>query len=108
MMSAFFGYVTFVSYTESNLILNFPVENSYIAIPMDIARVGFGISFILSFPLMVWEARHNIDTLAFGKRPFSWRRHFLVTAFVVGLSCTIGIVAGNIGIVLELVGSTCR
>ena len=32
MMSAFFGYLTFVSYTESNLILNFPVEKSYIVL----------------------------------------------------------------------------
>ena len=34
---------------------------------MDIARVGFGISFILSFPLMVWEVRqlwHRFYTIS--------------------------------------------
>lgn len=107
LMSAFFGYITFVGQTEGNLILNFPTANSYIAVPMDVARVGFGLSFILSFPLMVWEARHNLDTLIFGRRKFGWRRHFMVTLFVVGVSCTIGIVSPNIQIVLELVGSTC-
>ena len=56
---------------------------------------------------MVWEARHNLDTLVFGRRPYKFSRHFAVTAFVVGLSCTIGILAPNIQIVLELVGSTC-
>lgn len=77
------------------------------AIPMDIARAGFGCSFILSFPLMVWEARHNLDTLIFGERPYDFKRNFCMTLFVVGVSAIIGIKSPSIEIVLELVGSTC-
>ena len=32
---------------------------------MDIVRVGFGFSFTLSYPVVLFEARHNLDMLVF-------------------------------------------
>ena len=74
---------------------------------MDLVRCGFGLSCCLSYPLMVWEARHNIDLLAFGERPYKVWRPLGLTVSILTLALVVGMNASGIETVLELVGSTC-
>eukprot|EP00947_MAST-08B_sp_MAST-8B-sp1_P002234 g2234.t1 len=107
-ISGLFGYITFVGVTDDDLLKNFKVSGTYISAAMDVVRVGFGLSVCLSYPLMVWEARHNLDVLFFGpQRPFSFKRHFGLSLGVITLAAGVGMAAPGIAPVLELVGSTC-
>ena len=85
------GYFTFLSYTEDDLLKNFKVKGTYISFIMNIVRVGFGISMILSFPLMIWEARHNLDVLLFTsskssnkkRKKYSFKRFMLLNVLLL-------------------------
>jgi amino acid permease len=107
MLSGLTGYYTFLENTESNLLKNFAVQGTYFSLPMDVMRTGFGVSMVLSFPLMVWEARHNLDVLIFGDRPYAFWRNFGLNLGIVGFTGGIGISVSKLDQVLTVVGSTC-
>ena len=67
--SAVSGYSIFRDSTADDIFKNFAVKSSSaVSVIMNIVRLGFCVSIVLSYPLMVWEARHNIDILALGRR----------------------------------------
>ena len=103
------GYTIFRDSTADDIFKNFAVRSSSaVSVIMNIVRLGFCVSIVLSYPLMVWEARHNIDVLAFGKkRQFDVRRFFMLNVLIVCFTTTLAIFAGHINIILELVGATC-
>ena len=115
MLTGVFGYLTFLSYTEDDLLKNFKVRGTYISFVMNIVRVGFGISMILSFPLMIWEARHNLDVLLFTssessnktRTKYSFRRFMVLNVLLLSIQTTVAILAPGIGPVIEFIGSTC-
>ena len=107
MLSGVTGYYTFLEHTESNLLKNFPVKGTYFSLPMDAVRTGFGLSMVLSFPLMVWEARHNLDVLIFGDRPYTFWRNFGINLAIIAFTGAIGMSVGQLDQVLTVVGSTC-
>ena len=114
-LTGVFGYFTFLSYTEDDLLKNFKVKGTYISFIMNIVRVGFGISMILSFPLMIWEARHNLDVLLFTsskssnkkRKKYSFKRFMLLNVILLTIQTTVAILAPGIAPVIELIGSTC-
>lgn len=107
MMSGLTGYYTFLEHTESNLLKNFAVQGTYFSLPMDAVRTGFGASMVLSFPLMVWEARHNLDVLIFGERPYAFWRNFGLNLAIVSVTGAVGMSVSELDQVLTVVGSTC-
>ena len=107
LVSGLFGYFTFVTLTYDDILKNYDVTDTYISVPMDILRVGFGLSICLSYPLMVWEARHNLDVLFFGHRPYTFKRHLGLNIGIVSVAAAVGIYISGIASVLSLVGSTC-
>ena len=103
-----FGYVTFLSDTEDDVLKNFKFEGTYISWLMNIVRVGFGLSMVLSFPLMIWEVRHNLNELLFGGSDLVFGYRFVIFNIVLLiLTTTIAIAAPGVGPVIELIGSTC-
>ena len=70
-------------------------------------RCGFGLSFVLSYPVIIFEARANIDLLLFGAVPYDFWRSFKLNVALVGITTLVGILAPTIDVVLGLVGSTC-
>ena len=108
IMSGIMGYYTFLEHTESDLLRNFKVHGTYFSVVMDIVRTGFGVSMVLSYPLMVWEARENLDLLIFGgNRPYEFWRHFSLNFGILGVCGAIGISVQKLDVVLGFVGSTC-
>ena len=71
-----FGYLTFRGVTQSDLLNNFQVQGSRVATAVDVVRSGFGISLIFSYPVVVWEARHNLSLLLFGSASLGPRQNF--------------------------------
>jgi amino acid permease len=107
IMSGLMGYYTFLEDTESDLLRNFRVTGTYYSGVMDVVRTGFGISCVLSYPLMVWEARHNLDVLIFGIRPYEFWRNFGLNVGILGVCGAIGMTVKDLDVVLGFVGSTC-
>ena len=66
--SGLFGYSITKGDTESDLFNNFDVTGGAINVAVDIISVGFGLAIIFSYPVVVWEARRNIQHLVFGDK----------------------------------------
>ena len=107
MLTAFFGYAVFKGDVDANLLKNYEVKGTDVSTLMDIVRVGFGLSFTFSYPIILFEARHNLDMLVFGDQPYSFKRYLCWNIGIVSLTLTAGILASGIDVVLGLVGSTC-
>ena len=107
MLTGILGYHLFLDETQADLLKNYKVRNTAISPLMDSVRSGFGISFVLSYPVIIFEARSNIDLLLFGQRPYCFWRYFKLNVALVGLTTLVGILAPSIDVVLGLVGSTC-
>ena len=107
IMSGVMGYYTFLDDTKSDLLINFAVSGTYFSAVMDVVRTGFGIACVLSYPLMVWEARHNIDVLLFGNRPYAFWRNFCLNLGILSACGAIGMLVQDLDVVLGFVGSTC-
>ena len=141
--TGFAGYYLFRDATASNLLKNFPVEGStadtvmvrhchplvFLCLPstnphlslkfiQDIVRVGFAMSFVLSFPLILWEAREGVEELFFSswlERPVNilgraysssgLRRH-AINISIVSVCTAVGIIVPTITQVLTFVGAT--
>jgi len=103
-----FGYVTFLSHTEDDVLKNFRFEGTYISSLMNFVRVGFGMSMVLSFPLMIWEVRHNLNELLFHGSELVFGFRFIVfNIALLILTTSIAIAAPGVGPVIEFIGSTC-
>ena len=80
---------------------------------MNIVRAGFGVSMVLSFPLMIWEARHNVDVLLFAKEgtqsklSYNFYRFLGLNIGLLTLITSTAVAAPGVSPVIELIGSTC-
>lgn len=102
----FFGYAAFLESTSGDLLLNFPVVGGNISSLMDAVRLGFGISLVFTYPIVVWEARHCLSEILFGHHP-SYKQFFGLNAVIVLATTVVGMFASGIDEVLGIVGSTC-
>eukprot|EP00658_Telonema_sp_P-2_P030964 TRINITY_DN23283_c0_g1_i4.p1 TRINITY_DN23283_c0_g1~~TRINITY_DN23283_c0_g1_i4.p1 ORF type:complete len:493 (+),score=126.19 TRINITY_DN23283_c0_g1_i4:254-1732(+) len=111
-----FGYLTFLDSVDPNrhtkvsgdvmILYKDGSSGKDFALWMDVLRVGYGISLIFSYPIMLFELRHSIEKLAFGDEPYSFKRHLLINLAII-VPCTIvAIFVESVGTVFGLVGST--
>jgi sodium-coupled neutral amino acid transporter 11 len=101
------GYLTFRELTQSDLLNNFATTGSGISAVVDVVRLAFGLALVLSYPIVVWEARHNIVEILFNGRDMRQWEHVGLNLVIVTATTAIGILAPDIEVVLKLVGSTC-
>lgn len=107
LLTAFFGYAVFKDTVDADLLKNYEVKGTDVSTLMNVVRVGFGLSFTFSYPIILFEARHNLDMLVFGDQPYTFKRYLGWNIGIVAITTTVGILAPGIEVVLGLVGSTC-
>lgn len=107
LLAGLFGYLTFLDNADADLLKNFHVSGDKISTVMDVVRLGFGASLVFSYPIVLWEARKNLDVLIFGKLPYKFKRYLVLNISIISCTTLIGVVAPGIDSVLGLVGSTC-
>jgi len=61
-----FGYLTFVSETQSDILTNFRVSGTYISSFLNIVRALYGSGLMLAYPIVLWEARENLKRIILG------------------------------------------
>jgi amino acid permease len=64
-----FGYLTFLNYTESDVLSNFAVSGTYISSFLNVVRAFYGVGLMLAYPVVLWEARENLKRIIFGAHP---------------------------------------
>lgn len=110
MSIGFFGYTTYHEAIAGNLLLNFP-SNAL----LDFIKMGFAMSVVLGFPLMISPCRQSIHTLIFaqpageGMQTTTYIPPFLfksITVGIVTLTMFIAIVIPNVETILGLTGAT--
>ncbi|KAJ2721045.1 hypothetical protein GGI07_004235 [Coemansia sp. Benny D115] len=101
LVIAVFGYAYFREKTQGNILNNFPQDNFLI----NIARFLFALNMITTFPMETLVAREVVDALCFRDKPFSMKRHVLITTVLCALGLLVGETVCNLGVLLELTGS---
>lgn len=72
------GYLSFTDKTEGNILNNFPSND----VVINIARLCFGLNMFTTSPLEAFVCREVIETLYFADKPFSYRRHVIITSVI--------------------------
>jgi len=112
-----FGYLTFLESNQPNVhtgksgdvLVLFAVQSKGFdfALVMDILRVGYGISLILSYPVMLFELRHILEKYAVGDdADYSLKRHLIVNFVVISVCTAVAINVQSVGTMFGLIGST--
>mmetsp|Transcript_3971 Transcript_3971/g.7613 ORF Transcript_3971/g.7613 Transcript_3971/m.7613 type:complete len:253 (+) Transcript_3971:215-973(+) len=101
------GYYIYGDATDADLLKDYYVSGTFISPYMDIVRAGFGFSFVLSYPLMAWEARESLHFLLWGPSvPHSTWRQFVLNVLVIAFTASLGIEVRGIDTVFGAIGST--
>jgi len=61
---AILGYTTYVDIVDGNVLKNFSPN-----FVLDLIKIGFAISVVVGFPLMIFPCRQSIHTLFFSQQP---------------------------------------
>ncbi|XP_061599947.1 probable sodium-coupled neutral amino acid transporter 6 [Cololabis saira] len=104
-ISALFGYLTFYSHVDSELLLGY---DAYL--PRDImvmtVRLAILLSVLLTVPLIHFPARKAVILLLYGRREFSWLIHIISTLSILSVVLMLAIFVPDISTVFGVVGST--
>lgn len=112
-----FGYLSFLESvkptrgpdsTSGDVLTLYKVEtDGYdFAMVMDFIRVGYGISLIFSYPIMLFELRHALERFFSRGAPYSKKRHFIMNTCIIVPCTLIAILVKSVGTVFGLLGST--
>uniref|UniRef100_A0A9J8D4A8 Solute carrier family 38 member 6 n=1 Tax=Cyprinus carpio carpio TaxID=630221 RepID=A0A9J8D4A8_CYPCA len=105
LISAVFGYLTFFTHVESELLLGY---DTYL--PRDVVvmavRLAILLAVLFTVPLIHFPARKALLMLCRGEREFSWLFHLLSCFFVLTLVLLLAIFVPDIRNVFGVVGST--
>ncbi|XP_014325030.1 probable sodium-coupled neutral amino acid transporter 6 [Xiphophorus maculatus] len=104
-ISALFGYLTFYSHVESELLRGYDVY-----LPRDVmvmtVRLAILLSVLLTVPLIHFPARKAVIVMLYGGRHFSWLTHIVSTLIILGVVLMLAIFVPDIRNVFGVVGST--
>ncbi|XP_032402230.1 LOW QUALITY PROTEIN: putative sodium-coupled neutral amino acid transporter 6 [Xiphophorus hellerii] len=104
-ISALFGYLTFYSHVESELLRGYDVY-----LPRDVmvmtVRLAILLSVLLTVPLIHFPARKAVIVMLYGGLHFSWLTHIVSTLIILGVVLMLAIFVPDIRNVFGVVGST--
>ncbi|XP_062851763.1 probable sodium-coupled neutral amino acid transporter 6 [Trichomycterus rosablanca] len=105
LVSAVFGYLTFYSQVDSELLRGYDVYLPRDVVVM-VVRLAILLAVLLTVPLIHFPARKALLTLFRGQREFSWLSHCLSTFLLLLIVELLAIYVPDIRNVFGVVGST--
>ncbi|CAM4726319.1 hypothetical protein PO909_019532 [Leuciscus waleckii] len=105
LISALFGYLTFYSHVESELLLGYDTYLPRDVLVMSV-RLAILLAVLLTVPLIHFPARKALLMLCKREREFSWLSHSLSCIFILTLVLLLAIFVPDIRNVFGVVGST--
>jgi len=106
-----FGYLLFGDSTQSDILVNFD-QNTGSAVSSllnVLVRLSYGFHVILTFPLLNFSLRTNIDEFFFPKKPLletDTKRFVSLTLVLLVLSYIFAVAVPDIWYIFQFVGST--
>ena len=100
----YFGYYTYGTNAHSNILLNYPQNESIV-----IVRIGLSLAIAFSYPVLLHPCRNCLGSLVFDEpncEKLSMKRFWILTGCIVIFSFAIAMVADDLGDILGIVGST--
>eukprot|EP01138_Halocafeteria_seosinensis_P000078 gb/GECG01000079.1/.p1 GENE.gb/GECG01000079.1/~~gb/GECG01000079.1/.p1 ORF type:complete len:577 (+),score=46.18 gb/GECG01000079.1/:1-1731(+) len=95
------AYGIFWDKTEANVLNNFAPDD----VLVNITRLAYALTMILTYPLEIFVARQCIHSLIDPKKaPISDKRHYIVCVALWVTSLGIALAVTDLGVVLELTG----
>uniref|UniRef100_A0A673JK74 Probable sodium-coupled neutral amino acid transporter 6 n=1 Tax=Sinocyclocheilus rhinocerous TaxID=307959 RepID=A0A673JK74_9TELE len=105
LISALFGYLTFYTHVESELLLGYDTYLPRDVVVMSV-RLAILLAVLLTVPLIHFPARKAVLMLCRGEREFSWLSHSLSCFFILTFVLLLAIFVPDIRNVFGVVGST--
>uniref|UniRef100_A0A8C1QPD9 Solute carrier family 38 member 6 n=2 Tax=Cyprinus carpio TaxID=7962 RepID=A0A8C1QPD9_CYPCA len=105
LISALFGYLTFYTHVESELLLGYDTYLPRDVVVMSV-RIAILLAVLLTVPLIHFPARKAVLMLCRGDREFSWLSHALSCFFILTFVLLLAIFVPDIRNVFGVVGST--
>ncbi|XP_043110817.1 probable sodium-coupled neutral amino acid transporter 6 [Puntigrus tetrazona] len=105
LISALFGYLTFYTHVESELLLGYDIYLRRDVVVMSV-RLAILLAVLFTVPLIHFPARKALLMLCRGEREFSWLSHLLSCFFILTLVLLLAIFVPDIRNVFGVVGST--
>ena len=109
-MVAVLGYATYIDFVEGNVLKNF--SPNFI---LDLIKLGFAVSVVVGFPLMIFPCRQSIHTLFFSQQPTdgvatkTYIEPFMfkaITLCIVLSTMMVALFIPNVETILGLTGAT--
>lgn len=105
LISALFGYLTFYSHVESELLVGYDTYLPRDVLVMSV-RLAILLAVLLTVPLIHFPARKALLMLCRREGEFSWLSHLLSSFFILTLVLLLAIFVPDIRNVFGVVGST--
>ncbi|KAJ6232995.1 amino acid transporter [Anaeramoeba flamelloides] len=103
IIASLFGFFTFGDKTPGDIIVGYPKHS----IPIIAARFVLSIMATVSIPIFIFVARESINVLLFKDKPFSWKRHIVITLSFCALITLLALTLPEVSFISALTGSTC-
>ena len=103
MLVAIFGYLTFFSKVQGNILINYEPDDPYILV----GRLGLALVIVFSFPLLALPCYNTVDNVLFPpeKWNFSYCRRGVILAVVGGVQFTVAVLVDDISVPLGIAGT---
>ena len=107
---AVLGYTTYIDNVDGNVLKNFSPN-----VVLDLIKIGFAISVVVGFPLMIFPCRQSIHTLFFSQHPVegiatkTYIEPFMfkaITLCIVLSTMMVALFIPNVETILGLTGAT--
>lgn len=96
------GFLSFKDKTLGNILNNFPAKDTM----ANIARFCFGFNMVTTLPLEIFVCREVLQEYMWPGQQVPTRIHAIITTILVVAAMCVSLFTCNLGVILELVGSS--
>lgn len=105
LLSALFGYLTFYDHVEAELLHTFTKVYKFDTMLL-LVRLAVLTAVTLTVPIVLFPIRSSVNTLCFADKEFSWIRHILIAAAILGFNNLLVIFVPTIRDIFGFIGAS--
>jgi len=99
-MAALLGFLQFPDTVDGNVMLSYPR-----GVAVDVLLFSMAISTILSYPVILYPCRFNVDKLVWGDKPLTYQRFVSVNIAIILVAFVVAVAVPSFATILQLFGS---
>ncbi|XP_040928070.1 sodium-coupled neutral amino acid symporter 2 isoform X3 [Betta splendens] len=106
LLAALFGYLTFNSGVESELLHTYSKVYRQLDVVLLIVRLAVLTAVTLTIPVVLFPIRTSVNHLFCASKEFSWLRHTIITVSLLGCTNMLVIFTPNIKDIFGIIGAS--